>query len=270
MKTKSGRKVKLISNQAMSRKQAKLSPPVRRAVNTLIASKKETKMVSTGSFYNSPYGNSSSTGIPFNAGITTTSEFYPLIPNCPQGVGEGERVGDSIMPTGLIVKVMVAANGAYTSSQLTRCRLFIVSSRNIKDQQSQINLDPASLLDYGGFVAAFDGNPSPYQVPVNKEGWVVHADKKFTITKGTGTTPSLSNGYTGDQVCVPSNQVLEFTFRVKLPKKLHYLADNLDSPSNAAIWFALGYTQPDGNSTADVTNTRIVANWISTMYYKDA
>lgn len=249
---------------------ARLAPPVKRAVTAIIKRNQETKMVSCGSFYAAPYGASTLYGVPFNSSITSSTEFYPIIPPCPQGLSEGQRLGDRIKPLGLTVRCLVSATGSYTSSQLSRCRLFVVSAKNIKDNLLQSQLQPDQLLDYGGFIQQYDGSPTGHTVPINKEGWTVYHDKRFTITKGTGKTPQLGNGYTGDQVFVPTNQSIELVFKVKLPANLTYAEDALVSPTNSAIWMALGYTQPDGATTPDNILGRITMTWISTMYYKDA
>jgi len=260
----------MLGKKKKSTPPAKLSAPVRRAVTTMIKRSKETKSVSCGSNSPGPWGQSSPYGFTFNSPITSTTEFYPLNPPLPQGTGEAERLGDKVNPTGLSVRFMVTAQGGYTSNMLNRIRLFIVSQKNIKSISLQGSLEPTLLLEQSGVAQAYDGTPAAHLIPVNKESFIVHHDKRLTLSKGYGRTPVLGNAYDGDAVFIGNQQTYEFVLKVKLPKTLTFDEDTTLYPSNSAIWFALGYCQPDGQSTPDVTNQRVQVNWLSTMYYKDA
>lgn len=238
------------------KKVAKLTKPVKAAVNKLINSKKEKK-----------FATRFSGDVGFNSSISAT-EVYQLVPALPQGVGQNQRIGDSVRPTSLIVNVSIRATG-YQSALVAMGRLFIIEDlTNSTAQGITVNPDMNQLLDAGNNVHAYDGTHQWEMVPVNRNRFKVHTDKTFKIEKGYGEEANVGNSYISPQQCISTHQQYHFKIRVPLKKVWKYDNDADSYPSNQSIWLCMGYVNASG--TVDVTTQAISATFNSAVYFTDA
>jgi len=253
---KSGKKYKVV-------KPAKLGVPMKKAINRIVNSKYEKKFATE--FANYSFNSSiSNTG-----GTSGFSEFYSLIPEIITGSDNGERVGDTIRPTHMMLNLYLTASD-YASSFSGRARVFVLEDLNISDVTLHaVGLPNADmLLDQGGLATTYNGGINQHMLPVNKERFRVLADRTVRLQKGTGEQGNLGNTYTGDNTSsTPANSV-QLKIRLPTKKVWKYETGAKLVPSNQAIWIAIGYVNDNG--VADNTIQRVTAWWNSTVYYTDA
>lgn len=219
-------------------------------------------------------------GVPtyFNASIGTNAEVYRCLPEIFEGVASNQRVGDKIKPKRLRVDFVITANGSYNSSQLNQVRLFVLQDKSIRNvlalkdvALTQIGTPIGSqLLDLGGTLTGFLGQPYQIMSRVNRERYTVFKDQVFELCSGTGQTPQAGNTYNGTQTFVSGQQCWRASVNIPCPAVLKY-SNSVDTfPTNFAPFFCLGYTQPDGNATPDNILTRVAVNWVIHLDYEDA
>lgn len=206
----------------------------------------------------------------FNSGITSASEFYPLVPILSPGVGDNQRIGDSIEPVKIVVKgyITFLANSIVSAEELIS-RMFIFQDKSVKSHNNvgQMNL---KLIDSGAAPTIFNGSIYDTIYPHNTEHFSWYMDKRRSHMKPYGYTNSVST----TQITSMNKtlvQFFSFTFTKKhLPAKLYYdSADLLAYPTNFNPVIALGYAYAQ-NNTPDVAETKLGMTYTSTLYYKDA
>lgn len=250
------------SELAKDRSSMPLKPSMTKAVRKLAKSvvkrSQETKFA-THAFENN---------IPHNSAIGA-ADLLNIVPPIPQGVDDYQRLGDSIVPTRLTVRGMIAVDRNYSpDNRVLLARVLILSAKNAKSY----NLIASGSAGYasellkpnlttGTSVVPFAGNQQELFYPVNKDLFTVHYDKVFKIS------PCVQDGAAVEEN--PSS-VIRWSKRIKLPAKLLYdQASPGNVPTNFAPFYAIGYAYADGTGP-DVVATRLITNTQSTMYYKDA
>lgn len=245
------------------KKAAKLSKPVRTAINRLINAKQEKKFTTSqlSQQFNSSIGNT--------GGPNGYSEFYSLIPAIPQGVHQNERVGDTVRPTSMVLNMLLTATD-YASSFSGKVRIFVLEDLTIADANLQaVGLPNADLLlDAGGVQGPYDGTQAQHLMPTNKTRYRILHDRVVSIQKGTGNQGQLANSYTGDAVYATPASHHQLRFKLPTRKVWKYDADSDTLPSNQAVWLAIGYV--NDNNVVDVTNLRVTAQWNTTVYFTDS
>lgn len=210
----------------------------------------------------------------FNSGITTLADFNQLIPSISTGSVQNARVGVAIKPVKLVVKgYIIYKTDTNLGARMIGTRMFCFSDKSVSNYATALAAGVNyNLLDNGGTSNNFTGTALNYMQPVNKDLFKFYADKKHTILKPYGYTNTLSPGST-DLTAMDKSMYQPFTITIpasKMPKVLKY-DDTLSSgfPVNFAPWLAVGYSDLLGY-TADTTNTQIIMEYVSTLYYKDA
>lgn len=236
---------------------------VRQIAKSVMKRESETKMVSTA------------LSAQFNGQITSSSECYPLVPSIVQGTDDYQRIGDRIRPKYIYVKGYVQyALDAGTQAYIppATCRIMILSQKNIKatsDVSSRIDTSHILKDNVGtGVGRAYIGGPTDNLAPVNKEAFVVHADKSVKF--------NWANNHAYDQsgVATPGWQVGNdrskyFSFRISCPANFTYDTNTGNTPNNFAPFFCFGAVCDDGSAPWSATAPFKVV-FLSTLYYEDA
>lgn len=211
--------------------------------------------------------------IGFNSSISA-GDLYGVLPKVIQGDKAWERSGAYITPKYLLLRGTIALNATEADSLGARVRLMVLSAKGEKSYLAvnTAGTDIANTLLDQGFTpntappwankTKYDGSPIRHLFPVNKDNLVVHHDKRYSLFSSYGST---ANQHSGDD----TRRFIEFTLKVKCPKKLVY-EDALDPnyPTNFAPFICLGFTYPDG-TTPSVVTTPILGNLHSTLIYED-
>jgi len=201
-----------------------------------------------------------------NSGILN-ADLVQLIPPITNGVLENQRIGHTITPRALIVKVRLAYDRSTYSPSIAvvpfQARMFIFSMKNSKSNADILTVPVGSLLKLNGTNTAYTGTIGNNQLPANRDLFNIHHDKLVSFTGQGGISPP--SAYT------QAEKSHDFVFRVPLPKTLKYddvINGNL-FPTNAAVYFAVGYEYVDG-SVPDVVNTNMRTTITYGLTYTDA
>lgn len=198
-----------------------------------------------------------------------SGDITRLVPSIVQGTNDNQRVGDSIKPLSLTVKGIVSMNSNYCdTNQVLLVRVLMLSAKNAKSW-SLISATSASIasgllapnFEGGPLTQAFTGNTIELYQPVDTDMYNVHYDKVFRIAPSSASLEDAGK---------EENPASFFRIwkKIKCPATLKY-DDGQAQPNNFAPFFCLGYAYADGQG-ADVVNTKIISNVISTLTYKDA
>lgn len=230
---------------------------IKTAIKTYIAKSQETKTVST-----------TLSNTAFNSAIGTTSEYFVVCPAIVQGVGQTQRIGESVIPQKIVVRgyINFRANQIQSAQELI-ARLFCFQDKSIKsyDKVSSCSLN---LLDTGGAGSTFTGTLLNMCAPHNNDKFTFFADRKHTFLKPFG----YSNNGVVTSAMTSMNSSLVWFFNITLDKK-HMPAtlkfDGSDYPLNFCPLIALGYSYAQDDSP-DTLSTQINMAYNTTLYFKDA
>lgn len=198
----------------------------------------------------------------FNSSIASTSEFYSVIPNIAQNVGDAGRVSSKIRMKYLKVKGICSYEVAVGASNNLPIYLDIFFLTD-KIQKSQ-NLAPHDykILNNSGVSTAYNGDTLISQLPINTEEFKLIKRKRIRLSLNWAP----GNSSTG---VVEPRAYLQKGFTVKIPvmnRVLDYESPSATLPINHNIWMCAGFFQYT-NTTQLVAPARI--QWLSTLYYKD-
>lgn len=198
----------------------------------------------------------------YNQYINTAADARPLLPSLPQGVTDNTRVGNKIVPRGLLVSMTLSLNQDSLENPVPPSftilpRVLVLTQKDTGDMafiESGGGFDISHLMDYGTGEHAFSGGLDDYMAPVNKDAFSVHKDIKTKLTYGNvEANPSICRTY---------------KFWIKCPKTLEY-NDNQNYPRNFAPFFCAAYAKPD--NTVDIAAiTALKITYTSTLYFEDA
>lgn len=207
----------------------------------------------------------------FNAGITSSTEVYDVLPVMQQGTGNFQRIADKVSAKSLIVRGTVSINFNESRALTPEVHVFIVSHKSKKSYDS-LNAGSSAgrqqivdkLIDAGnGNDIRFDGEVYPSLLPLNRKLLHVHSHKVLKLASSHG---ALANEHTSDDTI----RFKRFSIKLKCPKVLTYDASiSTDNPVNFAPVMMIGYVYPDG-TYSEVITTPILATVSSTLYYDDA
>lgn len=246
-----------------TKKAAKLSPPVVKAVKNILNAQTETKL---------KIANVISDGVTFTRGITSTAEVYSCLPPVAVSTTSANshtRVGDQITPTSLVVKGRVSFTDNLALSRNITVHIFCLSAHAVRNFDNYTAIPITSLLDNGaGSDVNFDGTVGRSMYPVNRESFTVHKYLKFPLYKGYNNT-NASVSTPADSSVFIGRTSKEFTIRIKTPKVLKYaLAGNY--PQNFAPFLCMGWTYNDDATMGDAPARIISMNSCkSYLRYKD-
>lgn len=195
----------------------------------------------------------------------SAGDFQQILPLVQQGTQDWQRIGDTIRPTSLVVRGMLAPDATYANTnQVLMVRVVIISAKATKNLTATTSLwtNYANTLlrpnlDSGTQVVPFVGNQPELLYPINSDEFIVHMDKVFKIAPASSDNSEEENP--------ASTRMWKKT--IKLPKKLTYDV-GIDSPNNFCPFMGIGYVYADGTGP-DVLTTKIVSTVTSRLAYKD-
>lgn len=271
---------------------ARLSKPVKRAVNTLINRKMETKYVSqvmtlTGEdpiveIYGDVYPNGTPNG---------PVQLWPIVPDVSEGDTEFTRDGVKIFPKSLVADVDLKFNNKTSAiggnGTLDDCSWDITAhvwwgyARRYKNSDD-INANKVAIVenmleDGQGASVRWLGGPLDHQLHQNNEFVSLkHTAVRMFRPLGVQNTGTLAGGVT---TYYP--QIIERSLkcRFKCPKSFKY-NENLSQPENYAPFIIIGYQHNDNTQAANTYGVSppllatqapaLIASIRSHLYFKDA
>lgn len=237
-------------------------------MNKIVNRKEETKL-KIDAPYNYNSGNDLENFTQFSTAITSTNEVYSLVPKLLQGNDDFQRVGNSIQPVSLTVKVNLAM-GDLGSSQVY-ADVFILTSKVTKDPKLTANIPITTFLNDGnGSNVGYDGTSYTAMLPVNKTQFNVIKHKRILLKKPYGDPQTL---YTGGLSSTTSlaYAISSFSVKIPLPKKLTYLQAADYTATNSFPFMMIGFYAADMNGGVALTpKLPLYVQAQSHLYYKDA
>jgi len=209
----------------------------------------------------------------FSQGITSSGEFYSLLPVMTENINEGTIIGARIQPVSLTVDFAVNLTSDVTRALDITAHLFCLTSNNIKSYSQIGSVTPnflrdPTVADPGG-VTAFTGGFQNSMIPVDTRAFKVLAHKKIHLKKGTLLT---NEGVGGVGVVTPGQVIKYMRIKVKCPKVLKYEEVTTSSvegyPTNFNPFWCLGWVYNDDTSVG--SGLYVNATAVATLKYKNA
>lgn len=256
-------------------KVAKLSAPMKKAIDALIHVKAEDKYVTA---YQPTYPLAQT----YTANINSAADFKIILPNILQGSAMTQRIGNKITPKSLVVNFTLTMTGSPTtnSSDLFWGRLMVLTHKTIKNPGLASAIDPASLLLVDGEnTTSYKGLPGDENWRINRRNFTVVSDKRLKFQRGFGTLPQAANvvPWIGDQIFPSPLCQHHLTVKVPCPKELIYqtatgsVPSVNQQPTNFFPFFCFGYNQPNELTVpvAGELDYRVAISWTSHFVYED-
>ena len=237
---------------------AKLSKPVKRAVNALIHAQAEDKYQRMENGYvNQPVPLHGWNGIG-SAGLVTINTPFTLFPAIDQGVGSYQRLGNKIKVKSLVVNWQISIlndisgdTQAGSDSIPLLVRLLVLKSKSVTNAPlipstvaTSIGQD---LFNYGsGQYGGATNRPADMDLRVNRKAYTVVTDKVMKLEKGDGADP-ISTATGGTVTTVSPTSVHRFTTRIPCGTPLVYPSEGAIFPDNFAPFFSVTYTQANAD-----------------------
>lgn len=197
-----------------------------------------------------------------------------LIPVCPNGTGEGQKIGNKITPKNLIVKYIMSAlpttDSSFTGGNTNpfkgvpfRVRVIVYRHKYAIDDFTQTN-----ILQNGNSTTSWGSGIDNFFRPYNKDEYTIVYSKTVKmaackhVSGATGTTITTEN--------VP-NGALSFyqaSAKIPLPSVLRY-NDGADVPTNAGYYMAVVYCNEDGSADSAGAYKRLLLNAEAQLTYYD-
>jgi len=247
------------TRKKISRKNAKPSKALKKAVESIMSKKIEDK---TG------YKEEAVTY--YNGQINQSNEIKFLMPDVGQGSQEGNRIGDQIAARRLVINGLINLELSYSTAR-PACRIgvriFMVQPKLYNDRAS-ITANANSWLPYllrkGNVAAPFNGSVPDLFAPVNSEVVTTFYDKVIYLSM-----PYMASAV-GQQETAFSFKHFKHALKVNSKKLLYdsnYQAGQ--QPTNYSPCILMGYAHVDG-STADSQNSQVGLQFNSWFDYEDA
>ena len=217
----------------------------------------------------------------FNSYIDSTTDWYRCIPVISPGVTSGQKVGKVFNPMRCTLHLNFKFDNADQYTRDIMVVLYVLSSKTQKNYaNSAVNSNMTnaynSFLDSGDGVndSAFNGNYLTSTYQLNKDAFTLQKKKLIHLGKSSG----VANGYqvtgqydgTGRGQYAPNSKIAHrVSVPIKLPKKLLYDQSANTVPTNAAVWFGIGYYYRNG-LPGDSGGGILQVDASCEMWYKDA
>lgn len=216
----------------------------------------------------------------FNSYIGTSADWYRAIPQIGAGVTSAQKIGKVVMPG----RCTLHLNFKFTSTEYnTRdimVVLYVVSSVTQKYYlNSGVNNSMSAafnaFLDPGDGVndASFAGNWLSSTLKINRDAFhlqkkrLIHLDRSSGVSQGAGVVGQY-DGHGLGQYAPNSKIAHRLSIPIKLPKKLTYDQNSNTVPTNAAVWFSVGYYYLNG-APGDNTSGILQVDASTEITYKD-
>jgi len=209
----------------------------------------------------------------FTQAINSSAEAYALIPPISLGDGDHQRTGNVIAPTSLTVKGFVSLLENAVDSAFLDVDIYILRHKAIKDVVYQTQLGNfADLLNSGdGLNVGYDGSWTHSAMPINTTTYQLLKHKKIRLQKGWGDVNTYISLATESRAAYNTNtgHQKNFSFKIKMPKRLQYKSDADTTPSMDYPFMVIGWNVP---SNLDTTSSQQIIKCTATthLYYKDA
>lgn len=247
------------TRKKISKKNAKPSKALKKAVESIMAKKTEDKT-----------GYKEEAVVAYNSPISVSSDIKFLMPDVGQGAQEGNRIGDQLFGKRLIINGILGLDLSYATAR-PACRIgvrvFMVQPKLYTDRAS-ITANANSWLPYllrkGNVATAFNGSVPDLYAPVNSEVVTTYYDKVHYLSMPYMATAA------GQQETAFSYR--HFKYALKMTNKKLLYDSNYQAgqqPTNYSPVILLGYAHLDGSS-ADTQNTQVTMQFNSWFDYEDA
>lgn len=217
--------------------------------------------------------------VSFNSAVNSSADMINIIPPVPQGLGDGDRIGDQVMGSHIDLNGHIQATiniARFTGSGECRLavRVFVLSaalSGNV-GILGVINGNSAelhgNLLKKGDQCGPFAGDVQSLYLPINEACYKVYYDKVHLITVPWQRN-AATVGITQQNTSVDLSKSIKM-LKIKIPckKMMQYQTAASNVPVNFAPFIYIGYSHVDGTA-ADVVDTKIQAQFVSTFNYTD-
>lgn len=222
-------------------------------VKALVAAPAEKKYVGE-SLYQMTGATIPGAWIGFSSAITGPGEIYAAIPRTAQGLDDANRIGNTICPKSIKIKLDICCKAFGDNAARDRMvHVFLLTAKSVKSLDNYTAIPITQLLNRGdGTNVAFDGTQFTAQYPVNTSEFTILKHKTMRMVQGYGIANSLTASSVGttDGVISPSHQYARVTLNVKCPKKFTYDRASQRFPTNYAPFLVIGFTHNNSNGTA--------------------
>ena len=196
--------------------------------------------------------------INFNSYCDSAADWYRCIPVISPGSTSAQKIGKVLMPTRCTLHLNFKFDSADQYSRDIMVVLYVLTSKTQKNYANS-GINSNMLTAYNAFLdpgdgvndSAYNGNwlTSTYQI--NRDAFTLQKKKLIHLNKSSG----VANGYgvtgqydgSGRGMYAPNSKLAHrVSVPIKLPKKLLYDQNANTVPTNAAVWFGIGYYYRNG------------------------
>jgi len=249
-------------------KVAKVSKPLKNAINQIVNGQQETKY--RAQTLNNGSGSSVLTAFTgFTSGITGTGEIYSLIPALNQGDGSFQRQGTMVYPKKLRVHLNICSTQNNLKNADYMVYAFFLEAVAVKDFANYTAIPITSLMDDGaGGHTSFDGTSQTSLYKVNSQAFrVIRVLKRRIIYN----VPQVLSSQTSSVAQDPTQDHHSVSLDIPIPKKYVYPTEASAYPVNHAPFFCLGFIDNTWNGdNAPGATESVQVQGRSELWYKDA
>lgn len=249
----------------------KFKTAIKRTVASIVAKGRENKYAAYAA---------KPTTIPAVIGKNQTFNVLRVLPPISQGIGEyGNRVGNKLTPKYMEIRGwctldMNDAGHDYDRVAVRLCVGFPKQYPLHQDTKAAIQSSPLDnwsyrVLDAGTGPAAFNGDLSSFQAPLNRDVWTSKAERRFTLMRPRIWDAPL----TGDDFArSTAGSYKFFSMRIKCPPTLCYAQASDTDPKNFSPTLLAGYSLLNGALPGDPTTApkQVTISYTTRLSYEDA
>jgi len=208
----------------------------------------------------------------FSSAITGTGEIYAALPRVGQGIDDHQRIGNTIKPKSVHVKLDVCTKvWNDNSSQDRTVHIFFLTATSVKSLDNYSAIPITQLLNKGdGTNVSFDGTPFTAQYPVNTSEFRVlhHTATRMVSGFGQSKGTTAATAGTTDGVISPAHSYAHLDYRIKVPKTFKFDRASQVYPTNSAPFMVIGFTDNNTVPSAPMDYVQVLGQ--VSMSYKDA
>jgi len=250
-----------------NRRKARVSKPLKTAINRLISGQMETKYRAES--LRVPGGSTLTAFTGFSSAITGTGEIYSLLPTLSEGAGSFQRNGVVVFPKKLRVHLNIVSTQNNLKNADYMVYAFFLQSVSVKALANYTAIPITQLMEDGaGSYTSFDGTSQTSLYKINNESFrVIRVIKKRIMFN----VPQVTSGIVGSVDQDPSQDHHDVSLDIPLPKKLVYATQTSSYPDNFAPFMVLGFIDNtwNGDNAPGITES-VQVQGRSELWYKDA
>lgn len=221
---------------------------------------------------------------PFNATISYTGDLYNILPAIVPGVGDNNRIGNTVIPTYtnisgyLTFRPHNVLDIYHTPLGSLDVQMFILRNKHQQNGNLRTPATDLNIMKLATTKFQYDGTFASSCSPLNTEDFEVVMKKSFKLTPLSYTNPVVGTGtaLSTDQVAGNFlNGALSYKFKHSINysslgiKKLTYDIGS-DQPTDCNLFFCLGYAQyNDPENCVSDLYVPIQCSYNAVTYYKD-